>query len=101
MVALLFAETGSVVLLSTETVAVLERVAFLIVGTTVMVTVADPPMVRLPSEQLTVPVEPTGGAVQLPWLALKLTNPLPDGSVSVSEPAVAFGPRFCTLIVRM
>ena len=38
------------------------------------VSCAVAPLASVPREQLTVPAEPTDGVVQLPWLALPLTN---------------------------
>jgi hypothetical protein len=71
-VAELFARFGSVV--SADAVAVSESVPLLITGSIVSVTTPVAPLASVPREQLTVPVEPTDGVVQLPWLAVLFTN---------------------------
>jgi len=71
-VAELFAEAGSVV--AADPFAVSEIVPFLITGFIVSVSFAAAPLASVPREQLKVPVEPTGGVVQLPWLVVLLTN---------------------------
>jgi hypothetical protein len=57
-----------------STVALSEIVDFFPVGLTVTVTIAVAPLASVPVEQVIVPVEPTGGVAQLPWLAATLSN---------------------------
>ena len=73
-VAVLFAATGSVVEESTVAEAVSETKSFFTVGTTVSVIVAAVPLASEPSEQIIVPVAPTGGLEHEPWLVVALTN---------------------------
>ena len=99
-VAELFARTGSPV--SAVTAAASEIVPFLITGRIVTVTLAVAPLASVPREQVTVPAEPVGGAVQLPWLAVLLTNWLAGGKVSVTTtPCESDGPRLCTVTANV
>lgn len=66
---------------------------------TTRVTTTEPPDASAPSEQLTVPVPPTGGVLQLPGLVSD-TKVVPAGTTSVKvTPASASGPLFETTIV--
>src|SRR5512133_1426824 len=101
-VAVLFADTGSLVLASAETTAVSVSVVFLPFGSTVSVSVALPPLAIVPKAQITVPVEPAGGVVHEPVLGVALTKRLPVGTASVSETPVALvGPKFWIVMVNV
>lgn len=66
---------------------------------TTRVIATDPPDPSAPSEQVTVPVPPGGGVLQLPGLNSD-TNVVPVGTPSVKvTPASASGPLFVTPIV--
>ena len=53
------------------------------------------PLAMVPTVQVTVPVPPTGGAVQLPVFGVTLTKVVPVGVTSVTETACAVsGPLF-------
>jgi hypothetical protein len=53
------------------------------------------PLAMVPTVQVTVPVPPTGGAVQLPVLGVTLTKVVPVGVASVTLTACAVsGPLF-------
>jgi hypothetical protein len=94
-VALLLAETGSVVVLLTE--AVLEMGPEVAGDVTVMVIVPVAPCAIVPvSEQLTVAVPEQAHPAE----PLEATNVVPTGIVSVTCTAAAEAcPRFCTWIV--
>jgi hypothetical protein len=102
-VALLLVETGSIMPgLVGDALAVFERSPFFAAfDPTTTVIVAACPEANVPSEQLIVPVEPTGGAVQLPWLVVTLTNWLPVSTLSVADTADEDGPRFRTVITNV
>jgi hypothetical protein len=100
-VALLFPGTGSTVDAPDATLAESEIVAFFAVAATVIDTGAAAPLARLPRLHVTVPVEPTGGVVQVPLLVVMLENALPPGKTFVSVAAAEFGPKFVTVIVKV
>lgn len=83
------------------TVAVLPRLPEAAGDTrTVIVTVAPPPAGTVPRFAVTMPVDPTGGPPQVPWLVWQETNVAADGSGSVIETASASaGPAFPTVSV--
>lgn len=60
-----------------------------VVGVTMTVIVATPPLARLPREQMAVPAP----GVQVPWLGAAETKTTPEGSASVTEtPEAGAGP---------
>ena len=99
IVALLLVVFGSTELPLTLTLAVL--VIFpATVGVTTIVTVAVVPLAILPRLQVTVPVWPASGVLQLPWVDVAETNFTLVGSVSVIPTLVAVsGPLLATTIV--
>ena len=96
-VALLLAEFGSE--LVDVTVAVFTICGFpLVLTLTVNVRVTLAPLLKLPTFQVTVPPEPTAGA--LVGVGDALTKVVPCGTASVTTtPLAAQGPVFATVIV--
>ena len=67
---------------------------------TTRVMLAEPPDAIEPSEQVTIPVPPGGGAVNVPWLGVTDTNVVPAGTMSVTvTPVPRLGPALLTPIV--
>lgn len=64
-----------------------------------IVSVAPLPARIVPREATTVPLVPTGGPVQVPWLGAQDTNVVPGGSGSVTvTPSAVDGPALATVI---
>jgi hypothetical protein len=62
--------------------------------------VADAPEAMVPTEQLSVPVEPAAGVLHVPWVALSLKNWTVDGRESIAAtPDALVGPKFLTVMV--
>lgn len=93
----LFARFGSLDVPLTEALLVIVEPDTALTFTT-RVIAADPPGGSPPSEQVTVPVAPTGGVLQLPGLVSD-TNVVPTGIMSVKvAPRSASGPLLVTTI---
>src|SRR5205085_608262 len=92
-IAVLLAEFGS------DSVALTVAVFFAeegVTAVTTMLMVAEEPLLKLPSEQVTVPLD----CEQLPWLGVAETKDTCDGSVSVTDTFVALlGPLLVTVSV--
>jgi hypothetical protein len=88
----LLPDSGSFDALDTTTVLLIVEPGAALTFTT-RVTLADPPRRIVPSEQVTFPVPPSGGAVDVPWLVVTETNVVPAGTVSVTvTPVAELGP---------
>lgn len=88
----LLPDTGSFDVLATTTVLLIVEPGVALTFTT-RVTLAEPPRRIVPSEQVTVPVPPTGGAVDVPWLVVTEMNVVPTGTASVTvTPVAELGP---------
>lgn len=89
---------GSFDVLVTEAVLLIVDPAAAMTRTTSVI-LAEPPNAIGPSEQVTGPVPPGGGAVKVPWLGATDTKVVPAGTLSVTvTPVAVLGPALLTAI---
>src|ERR1700754_957835 len=94
----LFAGFSSIVSAVTVAVFIIELPAGLLT-LTISVAITGAPGATLPSRQLTAPVPPGGGVVQLPELESE-TKVVPFGTISLSvTPLAVLGPALLTTMV--